>query len=285
MRPSGIPNLGNTCYIASAFQLLYAMDELVVLVGQMDPSEAIRERAPDMLRMISRRIVDSDSIMNDIIDSGINVQERLNKEQAYIIGLDKKSILLEDIANTGYVNVTGTGIGEFDALLTSYDVLGELFAIVDAGEEMGHHNLEPVYRRACAPGQVYGSQQDAMETIHTLLDPLIEFYPSIKDLVSVVMVYDGQFIDDTGPTRYKIANIIRDVDSINQGVDLPKTYSGREVLSFITRLGAQASGAGHYIAFVNRDNQWYLIDDDRVREVTETEAMNALPTAYVVLYG
>ncbi len=290
MRPTGIPNIGNTCYIASAFQLLFRMDELVELINEIEPRDlinTIRRSTPDMLRRTSRRIIDSEGIMIDIIERGVDVDRKLKLEQDYIKALDTRSFFLENIADTGMVDMTGTGVVEFDNLLSSYDVLGELFAIIDGGEDMGTHNLEPVYIRACtlAPNQVYGTQQDAMETIHQLIDPLIDFYPRIKDLVSIVMVYDGQFIDDTGPTKYKIANISRDIGSINQRIDIPTRYDGRDVLSFIVRLGEQVEGGAHYIAFVKRDGQWYLIDDDNVSEVSERDAMNALPTAYVVLYG
>lgn len=295
MRPTGIPNIGNTCYIASAFQLLFVMDELVELVGEIEPRDVvntIRRNTPDMLRRASRRIIDSEGIMLDIIDKGDDVERKLKLEHDYIKNLDTKSFFLENIADTGMVDMTGTGVVEFDNLLSSYDVLGELFAIIDGGEDMGHHNLEPVYMRACtlAPNQVYGTQQDAMETIHQLIDPLIEFYPRIKDLVSIVMVVvmedgEAQFIDDTGPTKYKIANIVRDIGSINQAVDIPMRYDGRNLVSFIVRLGEQVEGGAHYIAFVKRDEQWYLIDDEHVQEVGENEIVETLPRAYVALYG
>lgn len=107
----------------------------------------------------------------------------------------------------------------------------------------------------------YPHARRAQETI-TLVGP-----PPAQRLVLLERFYFDQGLQQGGKKSRRI--------------DIPVQLFGKALRAFVVHIGAHAH-AGHYVAYIHHDDQWFCLDDTEVIPVADIGTF--LPNAYVLYY-
>ncbi len=263
--PAGLPNLGNTCFMNASLQVVAALyaDKKVHFSSELKNAiEAINGQYQAVNRELVQAFRDSlwgKGNLGQLANSG-------NQECAadFLMRLDGTYPFLErwETKSQSYNSDDVCPTWLFDVSTPS--------PTLDSLPCIALNKIHEFLKTSTVTSKVTDTQRSIVS------------YASNKSKTLAIWLL-----------RFKqeLNQIAQKIDSV---VDIPKTMAIPDSISNTIKKNTFAlSGlivhtggiqSGHYYAYVKRGGAWYWANDDYVKKVNESEAMNAAKTAYLLFY-
>lgn len=271
-KPRGLVNMGNTCYLNSALQLLISSDEFLNFLeknefsvkkdayflksfinkyvtvndSSIKPASIKKSLARSFPKYHGFRQQDSQEFMANLLDA---VEESMEIEQkqelSEIVDSKFKSVLTCKTCN--HVSRTNTLIRFVSLAIDDDSTLDDVMEKFTEEEELTDGNYWK-----CDKCEVIG--------------------PSTKKLI----------MEEFAPALLIHLKRFNKITKINSSIKMPDKWHDKNLSAIIIHEGS--IGGGHYYAFVRRDNKWYNANDNSVSEINITSVENASNKGYLFLY-
>ncbi len=247
--PAGLSNVGNTCYINSTLQCLFACGPFVRLLESVNvagklPAGSIGDELNKLM-------------MTHIVGAG--------HPKSFIECLEK-STLLGNLA----IRAQQDASEFFTALLSR---LNEIDQAMEDLFELRAECITP-QRKPKHPTSILTLMPDRNNSLQGLisdymrhgnfLEPCASQFLKMPEILVIKLErVTSAGVKNMSTIPYDLSPLVFNVDRC-QEIYLP--------IGCIFHAGA-SSASGHYTAVVNHDNQWYYCDDDRVQLITESQVV------------
>lgn len=295
--PGGIPNLGTTCYMNTALQVLAAF-----YANMVDAKRSGLTEEGKKLASVGKEIITK-------INAGKNVSEEATKEFFNVLAASLKlrglhlkideqhdaSLLMQNLfdilefplAKIAYTASDPAGRypketseDTFNILLLSPRLEDDV-TIVPMEIDMQACFPYPVVEKIpnyCWGGDEGGGIKSPAERKCLLMHP----GKLAGGILPIMISRASAFAGSVQKIFTKINNashiILKKEAMLGVGKDIPC-----DLLGFIVHIGISYK-SGHYIAYIKRGTSWYYADDSRINKVTMEEVEKAAKDGYLYFY-
>lgn len=285
----GIPNIGNSCYIASVMQMILTIPQYRNLFMNNPHEELynneifeVIDSGRNLLLAMPNLAATSEQITafrTALISSGWLGGEIADEATQQDAG-ELMIYILDLLGNNERVNRLhawqdrGSGVGP--ATEHANDSIINLSGIRFAGNSQ---SIEDLLEQNLSPTRV----ESEMLNNNTVRDHMWRLEGTLPNVLTFQL------------NRFSFSTILGRVFKLKEKVTtgatlaIPNTMTPDgstvqyNIQSFIVHLG-QSTSNGHYVSYVRRSDGWYLCDDSRIYKVSDAEVSEKVKDAYIISY-
>lgn len=300
--PSGIPNVGNTCYMASALQCIFNVPELTNTLKETESESELvhnylklakKSNKRSMLGFIYSLTMFPVNRQHDSHDFLVNLLEKFHSEIKYTInvkyktnptGLNKLAIdSWIKFFNKDYSEIVKLFYGQYHYQTKCMNCSNKTHKFephctvtLPIPDLPGHIKLSDCISEFQKPECIvkYNCDNCGIKDISATRKS------SFANLPEYLIIHLNRF-KYTRNTTDCFWRIVKNSDLVEIPLKLELRNSKYELESSINHIGGTTSG--HYISFIKKENVWYLCNDSSVSKIEGTEK-EISENAYVLFY-
>lgn len=294
VRNTGLPNVGNTCYMNAVIQILASFYSHAF----EKKSSRLAEIGNKIINMLKGKVpFDQNTIKANVKtflseieknkqDGGIGWYQKPNNQE----DASELLVLLTDWLDISNPEYMADICYKFTNLLTGEEYLSPYInqlgmpLILPIPSDKHLSTMQDFFDNNLAPDTLEGDNayiwKDGTKVSarkQVFLKGMDKLYNNMLVINLVRHIYENEASKNSNAVKKPFNLTIRKEQTIDSNQDL-----NYELVGFILHIGT-ASG-GHYIAYTNVDSKWIKYDDSKVEEVTEKNAENAASAAYLFFY-